>query len=122
MVFQKKFQPAVNQGDGIQIQSGERTKEETKALNAYLDTLQNKVYETLRLSIDKNEIVTVDNLRNVLKGLDLKLKMIMVIFQQHNDQMKSLVGKDFSPATLERYKTSFEHTKAFIKWKYVAEE
>ena len=32
--------------------------------------------------------------------------MIMKIFQQHNDEVKSLVGKDFAAATLERYKTS----------------
>jgi site-specific recombinase XerD len=57
-------------------------------------------------------------LRNVLKGTSDKSKMIIAIFQQHNDQMKSLVGKDFSPATLERYKTSLEHTKSFMEWKY----
>jgi hypothetical protein len=44
--------------------------------------------------------------------------MIMVVFQAHNDQMKSLVGKDFAPGTLKRYETSFEHTKAFMEWKY----
>ena len=31
---------------------------------------------------------------------------------------ESLLGKDFSPATLERYKTSFDHTKSFTEWKY----
>ena len=42
----------------------------------------------------------------------------MKIFQQHNEQMRNLVGKDFSAATLERYKTSFQHTKSFISWRY----
>lgn len=94
------------------------TKEDVKSLNAYLDTLQTKVYEVRRKLLEKNEAITADGLKNVLKGTSDKSKMIMAIFQQHNDQMKSLVGKDFSPATLERYKTSLEHTKSFMEWKY----
>lgn len=94
------------------------TKEDVKSLNAYLDTLQTKVYEVRRKLLEKNEMITADGLKNFLKGTSDKSKMVMAIFQQHNDQMKSLVGKDFSPATLERYKTSLEHTKSFIEWKY----
>lgn len=94
------------------------TKEDVKSLNAYLDTLQTKVYEVRRILLEKNEMITAEGLRNTLKGTSDKSKMIIAIFQQHNDQMKSLVGKDFSPATLERYKTSLEHTRSFMKWKY----
>lgn len=94
------------------------TKEDVKSLNAYLDTLQTKVYEVRRRLVEKNETITADALKNVLKGTSDKSKMIMTIFQQHNDQMKSLVGKDFSAATLERYKTSLDHTKSFMEWKY----
>ena len=28
------------------------------------------------------------------------------------------MGKDFAPGTLERYKTSYDHTKSFMEWKY----
>ena len=42
----------------------------------------------------------------------------MVIFRDHNDQMKSLIDKDYSPTTLKGYNTSLEHTKSFIEWKY----
>jgi site-specific recombinase XerD len=94
------------------------TKEDAKLLNAYLDTLQTKVYEVRRQLLEKNETITSEGIKNTLKGTNEKSKMVMVIFQHHNDQMKSLVGKDFSPATLERYKISFEHTKSFMKWKY----
>ena len=94
------------------------TKEDVKVLNAFLDTLQTKVYEVRRQLLEKNEIITSEEIRNVLKGTNQKSKMTMEIFQDHNDQMKSLVGKDFSPATLERYKISFEHTRSFMVWKY----
>lgn len=94
------------------------TKEDAKSLNAYLDILQTKVYEVRRRLLEKNETITAERLRNTLKGTDGSARMIMKIFQQHNDEVKSLIGKDFSPATLERYKTSYDHTKSFMQWKY----
>lgn len=97
---------------------GNGTKEDVKSLNAYLDTLQTKVYEVRRQLLEKNETITSESLRSVLKGTNENAKMIMRIFQQHNDELESLVGKEFSPGTLERYKTSYDHTKSFMEWKY----
>lgn len=44
--------------------------------------------------------------------------MILETFQQHNNQVAQLVGKDFSVGTLQRYKTSLDHTRNYIQWKY----
>ena len=93
-------------------------KENVKSLNAYLDTIQIKIYEGRRKLLEKDEIITSDSLKNFLKGTGDKPKTIIAIFQQHNNQMKSLVGKDFAPATLERYKKSLDHTTSFMEWKY----
>jgi site-specific recombinase XerD len=97
---------------------GSGTKEDVKSLNAYLDTLQTKVYEVRWQLLEKNETITSESLRSVLNGTNENAKMIMSIFQQHNDELESLVGKEFSPGTLERYKTSYDHTKSFMEWKY----
>jgi site-specific recombinase XerD len=94
------------------------TKEDAKLLNAYLDTLQTKVYEVRRQLLEKDETITAEALKNTLRGTNEKSKMIMEIFQHHNDQMKILISKDYSPTTLIRYKTSFGHTKSFMEWKY----
>ena len=93
-------------------------KENVKSLNAYLDTIQTKIYEGRRRLLEKDELITSDSLKNFLKGTGDKPKTIIEIFQQHNDQMKSLVGKDFAPATLERYKKSLDHIASFMEWKY----
>ena len=93
-------------------------KENVKSLNAYLDTIQTKIYEGRRRLLEKDEIITSDSLKNYLKGTGDKPKTIIAIFQQHNDQVKSLVGKDFAPATLERYKKSLDHIASFMEWKY----
>lgn len=94
------------------------TKEDAKSLNAFLDILQTKVYEVRRKLLEKNEIITAERLKNTLKGTDGTARMLMKIFQQHNDEVKNLVGKDFAPGTLERYKTSFDHIRSFMEWKY----
>jgi site-specific recombinase XerD len=94
------------------------TKEDSKSLNSFLDILQTKVYEVRRKLLEKNELITAERLKSTLKGNDGTVRMLMKIFQQHNDEVKSLVGKDFAPGTLERYKTSYDHTKSFMEWKY----
>src|SRR5437764_15287083 len=72
------------------------TKQDVKSLNAYLDTLQAKVHQARLRLIEKNEPIHAEALKNILKGNKGKSKMNLVIFQQHNDQMKGLLGKDFS--------------------------
>jgi site-specific recombinase XerD len=101
-----------------QTERANGTKEEIKLLNAYLDILQGKVYEARRLLIESNQLITCEWLKNYLVGQNERARFLIEIFQHHNDQMKSLVGKEFSNATLIRYKTSIGHTKSFLKWNY----
>lgn len=94
------------------------TKEDARSLNAYLDTLQYKVYEAQRQLIANNEIVTVEYLRAILLGEKKKAIMLIEIFEKHNQQLQQLVNKEFAPCTLKRYETSKCHTISFLQWKY----
>lgn len=98
------------------------TKEDAKSLNAYLDTLRAKVYDARRMMIEADRPVTAESLKNVLAGKEEAKRMILEIFRHHNEQMKELVGREFAPGTLERYRTSFAHTRSFIEWKYGMED
>lgn len=97
---------------------GNGTKEDIKSLNAFLDTLQVKVHEARRQIVDSDVTVTSELLKSILKGEHTKPRMILEAFQEHNMKFSELVGKEFAPATLLRYKTSLEHTQRFIQWKY----
>jgi site-specific recombinase XerD len=44
--------------------------------------------------------------------------MLVPIFQDHNNKIKELIGKEYAPGTLERYTTSLKHTIEFMQWKY----
>ncbi|RWY46065.1 site-specific integrase [Mucilaginibacter gilvus] len=96
------------------------TKEESKELNYYLCALEQKVYEAKKLLMETNKPITAIAIKNILTGHDESRKMILELFKRHNEQMKVLTGTDFAPGTIERYNTSYEHTKEFIRWKYKA--
>jgi site-specific recombinase XerD len=90
-----------------------------KSFNAYLNTLQQKVFEAKRKLIETDKELTAENIKNLLLGKDTRKRyMVLEVFQYHNDQMAELVNQEYAPGTLDRYKTSYKHTQAFLKWKY----
>jgi len=96
--------------------------EPVRALNAYLNTVQAKVYEAKLLLIQAGHPVTAENIKNQVLGRKIvsgeRPRMIMEIFAYHNQQMAALVGKEFAVGTLERYETSLRHTRSFLAWKF----
>jgi hypothetical protein len=69
------------------------------------------------LEIDKK--VTAENIKNLfLEKSDKAKHMLMEVFKYHNNQMAALLGQEYAPGTLERYETSYRHTKSFLQWKY----
>jgi len=94
------------------------TSAESKATNSFLDSLKAKVYDYQQQLIREDEIVNAENMRNKILGIDKMSHMLIGIFQQHNDEIKALIGKDYAAATLVRYETSLKHTVNFLKWKY----
>ena len=94
------------------------TNEETKALNAYLKTLEQEVYDAQHQMLKDKKLITVETLKAKLTGQDKRELMLVPIFQDHNQKMKELLGNEFSPNTLKRYITTLKHTINFLKWKY----
>jgi site-specific recombinase XerD len=94
------------------------TKEEIRAFNAFLDDIRRKVYEAHRQLSENDELITAETLKNKLIGKETKTYMLMEVFQEHNQKMMALAGKDFSPTTCKRYETSFKHTQDYLKYQY----
>lgn len=92
--------------------------QEAKTLNVYLKTLEQQVYDSHYQMLKEEDFVTSEGLKSKLLGTDVTTRMLIPIFQDHNDKVEALVGQDFAPGTLERYKTSLKHTQEFLIWKY----
>jgi hypothetical protein len=97
-------------------------REDSKTLNAYLDTLSAKVYQAKKRLLEEEKDLTSIALKNILIGRTEDRRMVLEIFQHHNTQMEALLGREFAPGTLSKYKTTFDHTKSFIKERYNADD
>ena len=94
--------------------------EDVRTLNAYFKTLEHEVYEAHRSMIERKLPLTALNLKNILLNKEQVLdnRMLVPIFEEHNSQIKALLGKEYAKGTYDRYETSLKHTKDFLGWKY----
>jgi site-specific recombinase XerD len=92
------------------------SKEDTKKLNEFIDTVRSKVRLQL---IEKNEAVTADVLKKALTGEDRKVFLLLKVFDEHNEKMETLIEKkEYAEGTLTHFKTTQRHLKDFIRWKF----
>jgi site-specific recombinase XerD len=101
--------------DGAKVKG---TTEEARSINSHLDYLKSKIYDAEKNLIKNDIAITSETLKNKLLGVEERRRTLIPIFQDHNNKIKELVGKEYAPGTLERYKTSLKHTIDFLEWKY----
>lgn len=94
------------------------TKQDVRSLNAYLDSLQAKVYDAHRTLIDSSKEITAESIKNVLLGISDHPKMILEIFREHNKEMHALIDKDFARITYNRYAAALRNVEEFLLFKY----
>ena len=92
--------------------------EEARSINSHLDMLRIQIIDLQMELVHKKIPVTAETLKSKILGVDERARMLIPIFQDHNNKIKELVGKEYAPGTLERYKTSLSHTIEFLQWKY----
>src|SRR5690606_38709515 len=80
--------------------------------------LKVKIIDMQMEFMHQNIPITAKAFKSKLLGLDEKQRMLIPIFEDHNKKIEELVGKEYAPGTLERYKTSLKHTIDFLEWKY----
>lgn len=97
------------------------TKEDAKTLNMLLVTLESKAHEARRSLIDDDRIVTAQSIKDLLMGVESR-RMVLKIFEQHNERIRALVPEEYSAGTLDLFERTLAHTRAFIKWKYGLED
>jgi site-specific recombinase XerD len=94
------------------------TTEEARSINSYLDLMKTKVFNAQMELMHRKENLTIENFKEKLLGTEQRQRMLIPIFQDHNNKIKELIGKEYASGTLERYKTSLSHTIEFLQWKY----
>lgn len=92
--------------------------EEIRALNAHIMAVRTALFQHYNRLLETGKAITADTVKNSYFGITEKSKTIVEVFEYHNSQMKSLIGKEYSFGTHERYVTALNHTKEFIEYKY----
>jgi hypothetical protein len=95
--------------------------ESAKTLNHYFDLLQAKVFEAESDLLKAGLPVTIHTIGDKIqdKKTVIREKMILEVFQYHNDQFEELAKSgEFSYGTFKKFKSAYNSIGAFIHWKY----
>ena len=94
------------------------TKEEVKDFNNYLDALRNKIYSIHQQLLRRDIKITSEAIKNSYLGIGENQMMLLEIFENHNEQMEMLIGKEYALSTVKKYKTAYKHVKNFLAYKF----
>lgn len=91
---------------------------EARLINEQLETLRYKITNVKNRILDNQTVITPELFRNIYFENNQHERTLIPIFQNHNNRVEALLGQEYAPGTLERYKTSLKHTQDFLQWKY----
>ena len=92
--------------------------EEARSINSHLDMLRIQIIDMQMELVHKKIPVTIETLKSKILGVDERERMIIPIYQNHNNKIEDLIGNGYAYGTLERFKISLKHLQEFIQWKY----
>lgn len=94
---------------------------EAKEVNLILDTYISNINDTYKDLIQRDGSTDAETVKNVLLGIsdaNSKPMYLLDLFKEHNEEMKSLIGKSCSPAIYQKYECVYKKIQNFIKEKY----
>lgn len=92
--------------------------EEARSINSYLDMMRSKVLNAEMELLHKEEELSIENFQSILLEKNKNHRMLIPVFQDHNNKMKELLGKKYAPGTLQRFEVTLNHIQNFLQWKY----
>ncbi|HRE64083.1 MAG TPA: hypothetical protein PKU77_09855, partial [Ferruginibacter sp.] len=82
-----------------------------KTLINYLGTFESRIFEMM---IENGELITSFSIKQKLSGIENKEKTLNKVFEDYNDNMKSMIGISFSSATWTKYERTRRFTMEFV--------
>jgi len=95
---------------------------EAQEINQYIDLISNKINKIHQRFVQEDKSFTSSNIIDTYLGKNENQKMLLKIFQDHNNQVEKLIGKDFASGTALRYKTAKSHVEEYIKSEYKTDD
>lgn len=89
-----------------------------KELNHYIETVDAKIQQIRRQFEMDDRFITARAIKDVYLGRGEEYKSLIEVYEDHNKKCWALVGKDFAQSTCEKFDTSLDHIRKFIRHQY----
>ncbi|MDD2437796.1 MAG: hypothetical protein PHF73_11685, partial [Massilibacteroides sp.] len=87
-------------------------------LNNYISSIRVRLYQIHWELEESGKNITADRIKDIHNGNDESKKTLLQLFEEHNNQCRQLIGKDFVAKTVQRYETTAKYVKEFLEKKH----
>jgi len=95
---------------------------EEKELVRYMSSIRSHIYKVHETLVTKGNPFSSEMIKSIYLNKDIYRRTLLKVFQEHNEQMESLIGKDYSAGCYKRYVRTKNHIADFIKKDYQRED
>lgn len=95
---------------------------EIQELNQLMHTVRHRIRVIQEKFIAADEPYTSLDIKNAYLHKDKKFKMLLELFEEHNQQMEKLIDVEFALGTYKRYQTTKNHLSEYVKAEYLKED
>jgi len=92
--------------------------ENVRTINNYINQVNNEIFRIYGDLQATGQIISAEEIKNKFTGNPTERKTLLEVFDEHNKDVESLVGKDYVKATLTKYNTIRSKVSGFIHHKY----
>ncbi len=89
--------------------------ESARTINRYLDTVNIALHTTFEKLVLREGKASAEEVKSIFLGKNSRIPSLIELFNQHNEDVKSQIGRGFSERTYERYQISLKHLQSYIK-------
>ncbi|MDC8106703.1 site-specific integrase [Chryseobacterium sp. B21-037] len=101
------------------LQKAKPPNEENSFINTQLGLIKNEINQAFLFLQVNEENFDVGDIYLQYKGdVSIRTKTILELFKEHNDRLEKLVGKEYSIATLWKFKQAKDLLKGFITYSF----
>lgn len=101
------------------LQKAKPPNEENSFINTQLGLIKNEINQAFLFLQVNEENFDVGDIYLQYKGdVSIRTKTILELFKEHNDRLEKLVGKEYSIATLWKFKQARDLLKGFIMYSF----
>lgn len=92
--------------------------EEAYGINRYINSISAKIYKIQEKFLIEDKPFTSLMIKNTFLNKNSERKTLVKIFNEHNNQIEKLVGKNYSSGCFKRYERTCNHLKNYIQKEY----